>query len=91
MKKHTEPSKLAGKTVKIKTDVFKYGGREFEVRDWWDRCSGFPWSFSIVNPVCTHYMMRASFTGNPDMFNNEVLYGRIGNFMYLIHESEIEK
>jgi hypothetical protein len=87
---HKKPSQLAGKTVRIKQDVFAHGGKEFVVRDWWDRCSGYRWLITIVNPICAAYALRASFSKNTEMVSDEVLYGTLGAFPYLFHISEIE-
>lgn len=88
---HKHQHSLAGKTVKIKSNVFLHGGKDFEVRDWWDRCSGYSWRYGIGTiPVCSTYATRAFMSLNPRMFNEEVVYGKIGSFMYIFHVSELE-
>ncbi len=87
---HKAPSRLAGKTVMIKSSVSVHGGKEFEVRDWWDRCHGYSWMLALSNPICTIYAIRCGFSGRAEMLKNEVLYGKIGQCMYLFHVSELE-
>jgi len=84
------PSHLAGKIVKIKSSVSTHGGKEFEVRDWWDRCHGYSWMLALSNPICTIYAIRSGCFGRTETLDDEVLYGRIGQFMHLLHISELE-
>lgn len=90
---HSKSSPLAGKTVKIKPDArhpqdIHFGGSDFRVEDWWDKVSGSSWrNQASTNPACVIYMMRRSTEYLPD--DDEVLYGHIGDFGYLVHLSEI--
>ena len=90
---HKEQSELAGKTVKIKSEVKHFqvkdfGGAEFEVEDWWDRVSGGSWMNATGNPAAMIYGMRSGLQDLP--IDDEVLYGKIGILGHLIHINEIE-
>lgn len=89
---HSEPSELAGKTVKLKSTVkhpqFELGGQDFRVEDWHDRLMGKSWMDCEGNPACYIYGMRIAPNKLP--MDNEVLYGKVGHFGHLIHISEIE-
>jgi len=90
---HNEKSPLAGKTVRLKSDVKhfqfeEFGGSEFVVEDWWDRIAGKSWMFCDGNPAAMIFGMRSGFNGLPD--DDEVLYGHVGAFGHLVHISEIE-
>jgi len=82
---HKEPFIDAGKTVKI---VFEEELVEYDIEDWWDRVSGSSWMFASGNIACMNYAMRSGLSKLP--IDNEVLYGKIGCFGYLIHISEIK-
>jgi len=82
------PSEYAGKTVKIRADVPKLGGAEYRVEDWWINVAGMPWGEADGNPAAMQYGMRAGFAGLP--WDDEVLYGKIDGFGFLVHISEIE-
>jgi len=89
---HPEPSKFAGKKVRIKQEVvhpqFKdFGGSEFLVEDWWDRVAGESWMYCEGNPACLTYAVRSGLLGLP--IDNEVLYGKVGLYGHLVHISEI--
>lgn len=75
---HSEPSPLAGKTVKLTS------GDEYVVEDWWDRVSGGSWMTAEGNPAALQYAFRAV-----GVLDDEVLYGKIGHFGHLIHISEV--
>jgi hypothetical protein len=87
---------LAGKTVKIKKDVFHpqyptFGGSDFIVEDWWDRVGRSSWMDNPGNPACFIYGLRR--VAQPMPFpppDDEVLYGKVGLFGSLVHISEIE-
>ena len=93
---HTEPSALAGTTVKIKAGVKHFqvpdfGGAEYRVEDWWDRVGGKSWMDCNGNPACMVYAVRSGFADPPIPTDNEVLYGKIGYYGHLVHISEIEE
>ena len=82
-----ETSPLAGKTVKIRADVAGLGGQECLVEDWWQNVSGGSWMDSPA-PAAFQYAARSSAAGLP--IDNDVLYGKVGNFGYLVHVTEVE-
>ncbi|HET6453902.1 MAG TPA: hypothetical protein VFI02_05810 [Armatimonadota bacterium] len=94
--RHNEPSKYAGKIVRIREDaahpqVDGFGGSEFLVEDWWDRVSGGSWMFANGNPAALVYALRSSFQAYPVPIDDEVLYGKIGMLSHLVHVSEIQE
>lgn len=86
---HGESSELAGKTVKIKQQITKFGGAEYRVEDWWDRVSGGSWMFAIGNPACIEFAVRTGLV-DASPTDDEVLYGKIGSFGHLFHISELD-
>jgi hypothetical protein len=80
---------LAGQTVilKCKEDPDKLNGKEFVIEDWWMNVSGKSWMFAAGNPACLKYAIRSAIAELP--INNKVIYGKIGSFGHLIHESEL--
>lgn len=85
---HTDPSYLAGRTVRIRRHVPNLGGMEFRVEDWWDRVAGQSWRDSSKNgnPAAVHYQTRPGCSP----CNDEVLYGKIGSTGHLVHVCEID-
>lgn len=84
---HGEPHPFAGQEVII---VDGDGDETpYLVEDWWDRVSGASWMFAKGNPACIDYAIRSSFDHLP--IDNEVVYGKIGPFGHLAHNSEIRK
>lgn len=91
---HSEPSPLAGKTVRLRPD---YHHPEIEdasnlyivIEDWWDRIAGKSWMDCNGNPAALLYAMRTGFSSYRVPINNEVLYGKVGCFGHLVHVSEI--
>lgn len=81
------PSEYAGKTVKIRDTVLKIGGSEFRVEDWWINVAGMSWTVARGNPAALNYGARSGLFGLP--LDDEVLYGKIGHFGYLVHVSEV--
>jgi len=81
-----EPSKYAGQTVKIRPEVREIGGAECRVEDWWTTVYGQSWTVS-QSPAAYRYAAR---TAGDTPLDDDVLYGKIGIFGYLIHVSEIE-
>lgn len=91
---HINPHPLAGKRVRIKAGLKHmnheaYGGTEFRLEDWWDRVAGKPWRYAVGNPACLVYGIHRKQRDLPE--DDEVLYGKIGGFGYLVHISEIEE
>lgn len=86
---HKEKSSLADKTVSIISGKFK--GNEYLVEDWWDRIGSESWMHTVGNVACLNYAVRSSSLVDNLPFDDEVLYGKIGNLGYLIHISEIEQ
>lgn len=87
---HDEPHTKAGETVNVD---FHNDGKtervEYRLEDWWDRVAGQSWMDSNGNPAALNYGMRSGFAGLPT--DNNVVYGKVGGFGYLVHESEIVK
>lgn len=83
----------AGQTVTIKdgfTDPFNgriEAGTEYEVEGYWDDLTNGSWMNAVGNPACMNYAVRGAALGLP--LDNEVLYGKIGAFGFLVHVSEI--
>ncbi len=88
---HDVSSPLAGKTVKIKKDVNKLGGQDYQVEDWWDKIIGESWLHSQGNPAALNYAMRITLSTPVLPTDDEVLYGKIEGTGHLIHLSEIEE
>lgn len=84
---HVTPHPKVGQTVTIKSSDSKYDGEQFVIEDWWDRLRQGSWSDGIRNPACLQYAVRASLHNLPG--DDEVIYGKIGCFGHLIHDSEI--
>ena len=80
------PSEYAGKTVKIRASATAIGGQEFRVEDWWQNVSGESWAFCQA-PAAYQYAVR---TAGDTPVDDEVLYGKVGSFGFLVHVSEIE-
>jgi hypothetical protein len=83
---------LTGKTVKLRcknTDgsAQELDGQDFEVEDWWINVAGRSWMFCDGNPACLIFAMRSAAAGLPT--DNEVIYGKVGAYGHLVHESEI--
>ncbi len=81
---------LAGKRVRIKlnhlTDL-GINGELFIVEDWWLKLSGKSWRRFPTNPACLLYSARVLRGNLPK--NDNVVYGKIKDVGYLIHESEL--
>lgn len=83
-----EKYKFAGKTVILKSPDKDFNGKEFRVEDYWMNVYGKSWMDSNGNPAAINYGFRCGVRGFP--LNDKVVYGKIGAFGYLVHESEIE-
>jgi hypothetical protein len=100
---HPDAHPLAGKTVKLYVATPTAGGRvpaaaplfqevqhrEFVVEDWQDRVFGKSWQHVGLNanPAVIDYAMRVGLTDLP--IDDDVLYGKVGNFWHLVHSSEL--
>lgn len=62
-------------------------GTKYHVEGYWDTLTGGSWMFADGNPACMNYAIRSAHGGLP--LDNEVLYGKIGPFGFLVHVSEI--
>jgi hypothetical protein len=83
-------SPFAGKTVKVKPAATWDGlidDAEYRVEDWWQNVYGQSWMTAEGNPAALIYAMRAATGGLPT--DDEVLYGKVGPFGYLVHMQEI--
>lgn len=84
---HDTTHSLAGKTVRIKSG--DYAGHDYRIEDWWDHLTGKGWGESDGNPACINYAIRAAMVRQPLPDDDEVVYGKIGAFGYLVHVSEL--
>lgn len=90
---HRERHPLAGKTVKTKQGIgmamsgVNLGNKEFVVEDWADRVLGMSVWAAKGNPAALEYAMRSALHNLPS--DQNTLYGKIGMFGHIIHESEI--
>jgi hypothetical protein len=85
---HTEAHPQAGQTVNVA--LVQPGNTlavEFRLEDYWDRIAGKSWMDSDGNPAALQYGMRAGLIGLP--VDDEVVYGKVAAFGYLVHVSEI--
>lgn len=86
----------AGKTVTIRdgfVDPFNgeiTAGTPYEVEGYWDELTGNPWprSAGTGNYAALNYAQRLLLSNVP--VDNDVLYGKIGAFGFLVHVSEVE-
>ena len=89
MKRDVHP--LAGQTVKLNCkpthDPDELNGKKFVIEDWWQNVSGKSWMFSAGNPACLKYAVRCGIKGMP--LDDNVVYGKIGSFGHIVHESEL--
>lgn len=88
---HLQSHPYAHKTVKIKDSVFPFNGayfagQNFRIEDWWD-IDGESWRNSKAVAAYI-YRLRAEKFGLP--MDDEVIYGKMGNFGHLMHISELE-
>jgi hypothetical protein len=90
---HFKKSPLAGKTVKIKPETRhhlhrEFGGRPFQVINWWDRTFKFS-PYAMVQSVYSARLALCNLLHIPD--DGHVLLGIIDNRFELVHISEIEQ
>jgi hypothetical protein len=97
---HSEPHPLAGRTVtvELKGPHHQLEGttHEFEIEDWWDRIShkNLSWAESHGNWAAELFGIRVGqFKNATELLNkdqmNEVVYGKIGGYGNIVHQSEI--
>lgn len=83
--RHATAHPLAGQTVQIISG--SYAGESIRVEDYWDRVSGGSWMDAVGNPAALNYAMMSVTDGLP--LDDEVIYGKIGPFGYLVHVSQL--
>ena len=89
-----EKHPLAGQTVKTKQGIGmgmaggNLGGKDFVVEDWASNALGMSVWAANGNPAALEYAMRSAIHHLPH--DENTLYGKIGLFGHIIHESEIE-
>jgi hypothetical protein len=91
---NTTQHPLSGQTVKVslKAQHPQLDGldHEFTVEDWWDHLTGTSWMHSNGNPAALIYALRTGMDPAQTIpTDDQVIYGKIGPFGHLIHESEI--
>ena len=92
---HAKVSPLAGKTIKIRSQIKhlqdpNFGGSDFIIEDWYDRIMGKSWMFCDGNPACLIYAIRTGTSEFPIPNDNEVLYGKTPNGLgHLVHINEL--
>lgn len=88
MSKHA----LANKWVVIKATATHpqfpaFSGGKVLIEDAWMNIDGRSWKDCDGNPACLIYAFRAGVAGLPT--DDNVLYGKLGAYGVLVHESEI--
>lgn len=82
---HLEQHPQAGQTITIHRKG-EPGEEQFTVEDWCDRVMGQSWMWMSGNHAVRNYAYHAGLTGLP--VDDEVVYGKIGAFGYLVHVTE---
>lgn len=77
---------LAGKTVTVKNSR-EFEGQQYRIEDYWTNVGGRSWMDSVGNPACLDYAIRSAGDGLP--MDDNVVYGKIGAFGKLMHESQL--
>lgn len=85
---HQVKHPMAGKTVTIKSGNLK--GHPYTIEDWHDRVIGQSWRTAVGNPACLQYAARIGSQEFHVPSNDNVVYGKIGAFGYLVHVSELD-
>lgn len=92
---HSESSKYAGKTVRLKASAMHFqvpdfGGAEVRIDDWWDKGTGKLWRRSSRegNAAAVIYAVRTEANRLPR--DDEVLYCKLNGLGHIIHVCEIE-
>ena len=85
---------LAGQTVRLKDGIGKFmqgdaSGAEFVVEDWADNVMGRSiWSV-YGNPAILEYALRIGTAGSDVPIDDNAVYGKVGMFGHIVHDSEI--
>lgn len=86
---------LAGQTVRLKEGIGRFmqggeaGGAEFQVEDWADNVLGRSvWSVN-GNPAALEYVLRTAMSENHVPIDDNAVYGKVGKFGHIVHDSEI--
>ena len=91
---HDHPHHWAGKTLQLRPGVQDptqgkvVAGARFLVEDWWDRVNGRSWTDCAGNIAAFNYGIRILTLGNIAL-DDEVVYGKIGPFGHLVHQTEL--
>lgn len=90
---HNDSHPLAYKSVKLNEKAKDRLGEVVEdavyrIEDWWDKLTGKSWMYSDGNPAALKYAMRSGLYAQLPI-DDEVVYGKIGNFGHLVHVSEL--
>lgn len=86
---------LAGKTVKLSDGLgpcFAGGdisGAEFIVEDWAENVLGCSVWAANGNPAALEYAFRIGSNGRNTPIDNNAVYGKVGIFGHIVHDSEI--
>ncbi|MEG1482572.1 hypothetical protein [Clostridium sp.] len=81
---------MQGKTVRIHSKDSQIDGKEYWIEGYWETITGSSWldiPFDNMPIAVANYAMRT--IGEPFGDCENVLYGKIGLFGYLVHESEL--
>ncbi|MBR3503683.1 MAG: hypothetical protein IKO07_05495 [Clostridia bacterium] len=90
-----EKHPLAGQTVRLQEGIGKFvqgndaGGAEFVVEDWADNVLGRSVWAADGNPAALEYALRTATSGKPVPIDNNAVYGKVGWFGHIVHDSEI--
>lgn len=88
---------LAGQTVRLKDGIGKFvqgceaGGAEFRVEDWADNVLGCSVWSANGNPAALEYALRTGTSGNHVPIDENAVYGKVGKFGHIVHDSEIAR
>lgn len=89
---HDAPHPQAGRTVTVNYHGVDGETRvlEYTIEDWWDRVNGNPWELSVLagNISAINYAIRVESTGLLPR-DDDVVYGKVAYFGYLVHATEI--
>ena len=81
------------KWEKVKIVKGSLAGNEYIVEGYWDELEGESWLDTDFRPVILQYMMRVINEEHLKDYRecDEVLYGKIGRYGYIVHVNEIER
>lgn len=86
---------LAGKTVKLADHAGpcfmgdRLDGAEFTVEDWAENVLGCSVWAAYGNPAALEYAIRIVCSGKNTLIDNNAVYGKVGIFARIVHDSEI--